>query len=269
MDPTNAHAAADGHRAVDRQIRSRVLDVDCFVGDVNSAATTVIQRALSGEGGFACLANAHVLTTAQRNPMLRAALDSAWTNFPDGAPVAWHQWLAGRTTARRIGGPDLMPTVLDQGRPAGITHFLLGSTSSVIQALEARLTEQFAGVEIVGTYAPDPGTEDDRECFDRIRAARPHVVWVALGAPKQELWMRRASDKLRPSLMLGVGAAFDFHAGSKRRAPKWMQRVGLEWLHRLGQEPRRLLRRYTFTNIAFVLRATQIFFRSRVSARKR
>ena len=146
-----------------------------------------------------------------------------------------------------------MPAVLGEGRRAGLRHFLFGSTPDVLQALEAGLTERFSGVEIVGTYAPDPGKEDDRACFERIRAADPHVVWVALGAPKQEMWMHRNSGLLAPSLALGVGAAFDFLAGSKPRAPRWMQQAGLEWLHRLSSEPQRLGWRYLNTNVRFLV----------------
>jgi len=229
-----------------------VLGVGCVVGDVVSAADAVIERALSGAGGYGVLCNVHVLMTAQQEPEVMAALEGAWTVFPDGAPVAWLQRRTGMRAAERIGGPDLMRAVLDRGRAHGLRHVLFGSTPDVVAALAGRLRERFPSVEIVAAHAPALGEEDDERVLGRVAAARPHVVWCALGAPKQELWMARRASELAPAIVLGVGAAFDFHAGAKDRAPTWMQRAGLEWLHRLGSEPRRLLVRYVTTNTAFV-----------------
>lgn len=238
-----------------RVVRTRVLDIDCFVGDLDAAVDAVIRRALSGEGGFACFANAHVLVTARRSEMLEAALRSAWAVFPDGSPVAWLQRRCGFPSARRVAGPDLMPAVLDRGREGALRHFFLGSTRPVLEALEAGLLALNPGVEIVGTFAPDPGDEDLNAVLEQIRESKPHLVWVALGAPKQELWALRHSASLESCLLVPVGAAFDFIAGAKPRAPQWMQKKGLEWLHRLGTEPRRLGWRYLSTNSVFLLRA--------------
>ncbi len=236
-------------------VRFRVLDIDCFVGDLDSAADAVIRRAHSGEGGLACFANAHVLVTSQQNEKLKTALQSSWTVFPDGSPVAWLQRRAGFVSAQRIAGPDLMPAVLDRGREDGLRHFLFGSTQPILDALKARLLTLFPGVEIVGTAAPSAGDEDLAEVVDQIRASEPHLVWIALGAPKQELWAQRHGTHLSSSLLMSVGAAFDFIAGAKPRAPKWMQTNGLEWLHRLATEPRRLGWRYVSTNSIFLLKA--------------
>lgn len=242
-----------------------VLGVRCFVGDIASAADAAIERALSGAGGYGVLCNVHVLMTARREPEVMAALEGAWTVFPDGAPVAWFQRRAGMRAAERIGGPDLMPAVLDRGRAHGIRHALFGSTPDVVVALAERLRERFPGVEIVATHAPATGEEDDESELARVVAARPHVVWCALGAPKQELWMARCASALAPAIVLGVGAAFDFHAGAKDRAPTWVQRAGLEWLHRLGSEPRRLVVRYVTTNAAFVGAAATQLMRRRLA----
>jgi N-acetylglucosaminyldiphosphoundecaprenol N-acetyl-beta-D-mannosaminyltransferase len=229
-----------------------VLGVDCFVGDLETATEAVVARASSRHGGYACLANVHVVVSANRNPTLQLALDSAWAVFPDGAPIAWLQRrTGGRGT--RIAGPDLMPAVLDSSRSRGLRHFLFGSTPEVIERLDSRLRSRFQGVEVVGRLSPPIGREDGRETIDAIAAARPDIVWVALGAPKQELWSARHAAALSPALLVGVGAAFDFHGGSKRRAPLWIQRAGLEWLHRLAQEPTRLGWRYVSTNAQFCL----------------
>ena len=238
--------------------RHPVGGVNCFVGSLDSAASAIVERAFSGGGGYAVLANTHVLTTAQRSLPLLAALEAAWMVFPDGAPVAWLQRRTGADGAFRIAGPDLMPAVLARGRKVGLRHFLFGSTPIVLRLLETRLKQEVSGVEIVGSCAPEPGEEHSPEVLAKIRSARPHVVWVALGAPRQELWMHRHVRALEPAVALGVGAAFDFHAGTKTRAPRWLQNAGLEWLHRLGSEPLRLGPRYLRTNTEFIFLARRV-----------
>lgn len=235
--------------------RSHIFGVDCFVGDLDGAVDTVVQRAASRRGGRIVLANAHVLVTSLRHQQLKDALDSAWTVFPDGAPVAWLERRAGAVNAQRIAGPDLMPTVLDRGRQYGLRHVLLGSTRAVLNRLETNFEREFPGVAIVDAIAPAPGEEHSLAVLERIGAADPHIVWVALGAPKQELWTKRHASYFTSSLLAPVGAAFDFNAGTKPRAPEWMQRHGLEWLHRLTSEPRRLGWRYLSTNSRFFVQA--------------
>jgi N-acetylglucosaminyldiphosphoundecaprenol N-acetyl-beta-D-mannosaminyltransferase len=177
--------------------------------------------------------------------------------FPDGAPVAWLQRRFG-VDGQRIPGPDLMPRVLGLGVPAGLRHFLLGSTQQVLDVLKEHVLAAYPGIRIVGALSPPFEVSSEHgwgQAIDTIRSTRPHAVWCALGAPKQELWMHRYANELSPALVLGVGAAFDFVAGTKPRAPLWMQRSSLEWLHRLASEPRRLSGRYLRTNSEFVLRA--------------
>jgi N-acetylglucosaminyldiphosphoundecaprenol N-acetyl-beta-D-mannosaminyltransferase len=231
---------------------AEALAVPCFAGSVEDAADLVVTRALSGEGGFAVLCNVHVLVTAQRNTRLRDALEEAWAVFPDGAPIAWLLRRSGERHANRVAGPDLMPATIEHGLAHGLRHFLLGSTPEVLGGLECRLRKRFPVIEIAGTSAPFGDDAALDAVVTEIREARPHLVWCALGAPKQELWMRRNAAALAPALALGVGAAFDFHAGTKARAPRWLQRLGLEWLFRLAVESRRLGRRYLTTNAAFV-----------------
>jgi N-acetylglucosaminyldiphosphoundecaprenol N-acetyl-beta-D-mannosaminyltransferase len=234
-----------------------VLGVKCFVGDLEAAAETVLDRARSGAGGYACLGNAHVLVTAQHDEQFKAALADAWVTFPDGAPVAWVQRRRAATGAVRVCGPDLMPFVIERGVPAGVRHFLLGAGEDVLARLRQTLNERFPAVEIVGSYSPSRQEieSDAASIVERIRTAEPAIVWCAFGAPRQELWMSRNARALAPAVLVGVGAAFDFLAGAKARAPVWMQRSGLEWLHRLLHEPRRLTARYVKTNSEFALRA--------------
>jgi N-acetylglucosaminyldiphosphoundecaprenol N-acetyl-beta-D-mannosaminyltransferase len=244
-----SHVADD----VEAPNRPDVLGVPVFVGDLDRAVGTVIARATSRRGGFVCQCNVHVLVEAERHDDVLACLREAWCVFPDGAPVAWLQRRLGYGDARQVAGPDLMFRLLDEGQRDGLRHFFLGSTVDTLALLRERLALLVPGAELVGEHAPPfvhAWTPDDR-VVSTVRDADPHVIWCALGAPKQELWMCRHAALFPSSLLVGVGAAVDFHAGVKARAPRWMRRVGLEWLHRFVSEPRRLGPRYLSTNVRF------------------
>lgn len=235
-----------------------VLGVPCFVGDVREAGEQVVARAQGEGGGYVCQANAHVLVSACHDQTLRVALDGAWSVNPDGWPVAWVARRHGSAAAQKIAGADLMCEVLALGSPIGLKHYLYGSTVDVLRRLERNLTDAHPGACIVGALSPpfvQVSDEETHEMLTTIRESEPDVVWVALGAPKQELWMSRYAHLLTPAVAVGVGAAFDFLAGTKRRAPRWMQRHGLEWAHRFMSEPRRLAGRYARTNSEFMIRA--------------
>jgi N-acetylglucosaminyldiphosphoundecaprenol N-acetyl-beta-D-mannosaminyltransferase len=212
-----------------------------------------VQRALSGHGGYVLQCNVHVLMTAQDDARLKEAMDEAWCVMPDGAPVAWLMRKFGASGAQRIGGPDLMSLVLDRGREHDLRHVFVGSTPEVLAALRANLATRYAGLKIVGTISPPYTAPEDWSgaLISELQELRPHLIWLALGAPKQELWLGRYGASLTPGLSIAVGAAFDFESGQKVRAPGWMQRMGLEWVHRLLSEPRRLARRYAATNARF------------------
>jgi N-acetylglucosaminyldiphosphoundecaprenol N-acetyl-beta-D-mannosaminyltransferase len=240
-----------------------VLGIRCVVGDLDSACAGIIEHARAGGGGYGVLCNVHVLMTARRVPAVMAALQNAWAVFPDGAPVAWVQRREGASSASRVGGPDLMPIVLDRGRGHGIRHALFGSTPKVLQLLRQRIESNFPGTEIVTACSPDAGKENEPDVLHALNVTNAQIIWCALGAPKQELWMARHAAALAPSVLIGVGAAFDFHAGTKTRAPAVMQRLGAEWLYRLATEPRRLARRYAVTNAAFALSMLGRFTRTR------
>ncbi len=252
--------SVEGAAGLEPERLCTVLGVDCLVGDVVSAAGRILDRVREGGGGYICQANAHVLVMAKRDERVRRALDEAWLVCPDGWPVAWVQRRLGVSNASRVAGADVMTRVFDEGRKQGLRHYLFGSTPDVLRDLERSLCSSHPGAEIVGSFSPpfgQPTEAEAREHVDRIRASVPDVVWCGLGAPKQELWMQLHAPTLAPAVVAGVGAAFDFHAGSKQRAPEWMQRSGLEWLHRLGSEPRRLAGRYVTTNTAFALSAAR------------
>lgn len=209
-----------------------------------------------------CVCTVHSVMTARRRPELARALHDADVTTPDGVPLVWALRAMAHRGQTRVYGPDLMVAALARGVPSGWRHYFYGATASTLSALRAAAERRAPGIVVAGAHAPPfralSRQEELRE-YERIRAARPDVVWVGLGMPKQELWMHRAAPHLPGVALLGVGAAFDFLAGTKRQAPRWLQRAGLEWLFRLAHEPRRLWRRYVFNNPAYlVLLAAQL-----------
>lgn len=198
----------------------------------------------------------HGVTEAKHDPQLRAALASASLVVPDGMPLIWLGRRHGFTLPRRVYGPELMLRFWQETKAAHYRHFFYGGAPGVAEALAEKFTSQFPAHQVAGTLSP-PYREltpaEDREVCSTINASNPDVVWVGLGTPKQERWMRDHQDRLTAPVLVGVGAAFDFHAGRMRSAPAWMGDHGLEWLFRLAQEPRRLWRRYLLRGSEFAV----------------
>lgn len=236
-----------------RQVDVRGLTLTIGTLDV---AVDVLEDVLKrSDKRTAVFANVHVVETARRDPQLSRAVTDASFVFPDGAPVAWAARILSGSPAERICGSDIFDQLCRRSERTPYRHFFFGSTRDVLDGLVERVSGEYPGLRICGTFSPPFGDDwlMSDESVDRINAAAPDVVWVGLGAPKQEIWMASARDAVDAPLLLGVGAVFDFVSGYKRRAPEWMQRTGLEWLFRLAQEPRRLVRRYALTNTAFLL----------------
>ena len=190
------------------------------------------------------------------DPTTRRAVNGAGLVTPDGMPVVWLTRAAGHPHVSRVYGPDLMFDFCARSIGPGYRHYFYGGAEGVPEQLVAALTTRFPGLQVAGGYSPPfrPLTpKEDAEVVDRINTARPDVVWVGLGSPKQDLWMATHRERLEAPLLVGVGAAFDFYTGRVRQAPRWMMRVGLEWLFRLFQQPRRLWRRYLLGNPRFVV----------------
>lgn len=207
--------------------------------------------------GYVCATTVHGISEARADPAFRAILNRAWLNLPDGMPLVWLGRRDGHPGMTRVYGPDLMLAVCDAGRAAGLTHYFYGGKPGVAALLRDRLTARFPGLEVVGTFTP-PFRELTPEEFAALRAdvarLQPDLIWVGLGTPKQERFAAAAWERLDAGALVTVGAAFDFHSGLVPQAPAWMQRHGLEWLFRLGTEPRRLWRRYLLNNPLFVAR---------------
>lgn len=209
---------------------------------------------------YVCFANAHLTSTARRDEDTARALGGAGMVLADGAPVAWAIGLLTGDRAERVAGADVFDELCRRSPAQSHRHFFLGSTCETLARMQSAVEERFAGIEICGTYSPPFGPALFGELpaiAQRVNEARPDVVWVGLGAPRQEQWMQAARPLIDAPLLLGVGAVFEFAAGTKRRAPRWLQRAGLEWTHRLLLEPRRLGRRYLVTNTAFSLALTR------------
>lgn len=210
--------------------------------------------AAAAESRTVCICNVHSVVTATHEATLRSALAGADLATPDGAPVAWLMRRQGASGQPRVSGPDLMPAYLAHAAAVGEPVFLYGSTPETLTLLQQRLRARWPALRVAGAIAPPfrPATpEEDAADVAAINASGARTVWVSLGCPKQERWMAAHRGAVK-AVMVGVGAAFDFHAGTTQRAPTWMQRAGLEWLHRLASEPRRLWRRYLVTNSLFL-----------------
>lgn len=237
----------------------------------SDALATISGWAARRESRVVCICNVHSVVTASQDATFGRVVQEADMATPDGAPVAWMLRRLGHTAQQRINGPDLMwrycvtahEANIDLHGNQSIAHgsgiFLYGSSEQTLATLQTKLLAAFPALKIAGAISPPfraLTAEEDEAIVAQINASGAGVVFVSLGCPKQELWMAAHRGRIN-AVMIGVGAAFDYHAGTIQRAPKWMQDCGLEWLHRLASEPRRLWRRYLVTNTLFVLGAAK------------
>ncbi len=233
--------------------RIELLGVQVNAAPFADVLDAVVNAPETGDRLSLHFATAHSLTEANDNPEVRAALNSGMVE-PDGVPLVW---LGGRRGLKmeRVCGPDFLPALVKRGIPLGRSHFFLGGPPGLPEALARRLGKRYPGLRVAGTLSPPfrpLSPEEDEAIVAQINSAAPDFVWVGLGAPQQDLWVASHRSRLNAAALLAVGAAFDFHAGTRRRAPIWMQRTGTEWFFRLVMEPRRLARRYTVVNARFV-----------------
>jgi N-acetylglucosaminyldiphosphoundecaprenol N-acetyl-beta-D-mannosaminyltransferase len=220
------------------------------------SATGLIERAIEdGRKEYVCVRDAHGVVRCQKDPELRSIHNRAFLVTPDGMPLVWALKHAGHVESDRVYGPDLMLSVFETGRSKGLRHFLYGATAKTLEQLQARLIAKCPEARIVGSYAPpfrELSPQEETDVAERINRSGADIIWVGLSSPKQEFWMARMRDRLDASVLIGVGAAFDFHAGLKRQAPRVIQRSGFEWAFRLLCEPRRLWRRYALVVPTFI-----------------
>lgn len=232
-----------------------VLGVAVSATTYDEAVAAVMSAAVDREKAVVSLHAVHALVTASRDPFLREAVNQFNMVAPDGQPVRWAlNRLHGAGLKERVYGPELMLRLCRQAAQEDVAVYLYGSTQPVLDALGAALKEKYPDLRIAGAESPPfrPLTEDeDQAVVQRINASGARIVFLGLGAPKQDVFAHVHRDRIE-AVQVCVGAAFDFHAGALKMAPPWMQRSGLEWFYRLVREPRRLWRRYLVTNSIFL-----------------
>ncbi|MDQ3644485.1 MAG: WecB/TagA/CpsF family glycosyltransferase [Actinomycetota bacterium] len=251
--------------------RRSILGVPIAMTDYGATMDVMEEMVARRERGWICAAAVHSLMMARDDPEMRDALTRATITVPDGVPVVWAAKMLGEELPHRVYGPELMRRFCDRSAEKGHRVWLYGGRDQgALVQLALNLRRRHPGIRIVGGYSPPfrQLSEDDEEAMaSQINADRPDVLWVGIGAPKQEKWMARMRERLDVPVMCAVGAAFDFHAGRVSQAPTWMQERGLEWTYRIAQEPRRLLPRYVQTNPRFMRGFARQYLRERAAGR--
>jgi len=260
----SAHAGTENNvlsaRAPDGAQRVGILGVGVTASDLPRAVATLDSWRQEGRRDYVCCVSVHGVVVAQRDPVIRNALNGAGLATEDGMPLVWWSRRAGFSQARRVCGSDLLDQTCAAGVARGYRHYFYGGSPVVVEKLVRRLSQRHPGLIVAGYHSPPYRalTEaEDAADVAAINETRPDFVWIGLGMPKQEKWMVSHVGKIDATALLGIGAAFDFHAGTKPRAPAWMQRSGFEWLFRLISEPRRLAHRYLIDNTLFLLHAAR------------
>lgn len=238
-----------------RAERTNILGVGVIHSDIPSVLARMQGWIAGRRKAYVCVPDVHLIMQSQWDAELRQILNSASMTVTDGMPLVWFCRLAGHPKTQRVYGPDLLLASCEEGLAHGRRHYFYGGAEGVADALVARLKAKFPSLIVAGTYSPPFRAlrpEEELAVAAEIDATSPDVVWVGLGAPKQEYWMRRFRGLLQAPLLVGVGAAFDFHSGAKPQAPKMIRSAGLEWVFRLVTEPKRLWPRYRKVIPAFL-----------------
>ena len=248
-----------------------VLGVPLALTDYGRTMDWIDESVAAKQRGYICVAATHTVMVCDEDPELREAVLNSSLTVPDGQPLVWAMNALGGDLSQRVYGPELMARYCERSAGSDVKMYLYGGRNQgALVQLALNLRQRFPGVRIVGGYSPpfrDMTEEEDEAIVKEINRSHADVVWVGVGAPKQEKWMAAMRDRVHAPVMVGVGAAFDFHAGLVPQAPNWMQAAGLEWLFRLAHEPRRLWRRYARYNPRFVTGFAQQYVRHRLRAR--
>lgn len=244
-----------------------ILGTRTDASSYSDTAARVLAWANARESRYVCVSNVHVTMESYDSADYRAVVNGADLVTPDGMPLVWALRLFGVPQATRVYGPTLTLHVLEGAAAAGVSVGFYGSSAEVLTRMLEACRRRFPELRVAYSHAPpfrQPTVEEDAAAVDEINRSGTQVLFVGLGCPKQERWMAAHKGRVN-SVMLGVGAAFDFLAGVKPQAPAWMQRIGLEWAFRLATEPRRLWRRYAYHNPRFVALLAHQYFRSRIA----
>jgi N-acetylglucosaminyldiphosphoundecaprenol N-acetyl-beta-D-mannosaminyltransferase len=234
-----------------------VLNIRVDAIDMQGAVDRTRQLLRDGRKAYICVAGVHGVMEAQRCPALARVYADADLTIPDGMPLVWVGHAQGHRTMQRVTGPDFMVELFCRQEFANVKHYLYGGDDGVVEQLRDVLSRRFPQAHIVGTRTPpfrELSAAEERVLVAEIRSLKPDIIWVGISCPKQELFMRRYLPLLDTKIMVGVGAAFDYHTGRIRDSANWVKRAGLQWLHRLLQDPRRLWKRYLRNNPPFICR---------------
>ena len=232
-----------------------ILGVNINVTNMEDTVKVITENLDDIKGDYICVSNVHTTVMSYEDECYRDIQNSGFMALPDGKPLSVISKKRGFSKAERVTGPDLMQEVFKISEEKGYSHYFYGSTQDTLDKLKKKLNEKYPNMKIVGMYSPPfrkLTNKEDREIIGNINKLNPDFIWVGLGAPKQEIWMSKNSNNVN-GLMIGVGAGCDYHAGRIKRAPKWMQNISLEWLYRLTQDPKRLFKRYFYTNSKFII----------------
>ena len=231
----------------------RILGVNIAVTNMAQTVQYIENNLEKLRGKYICVSNVHTTVMAHDNPAYRNVQNSAAIALPDGKPLSVVSRKRGYTEAERVTGPDLMGELFS--RENGLKHFFYGDKEETLQILQQKLKEKYPDIQIAGMISPpfrSLSREEEKAYIQQINDSGADIIWIGLGAPKQENWMYEHQGMFQ-GVMIGVGAGFSYHAGLIKRAPEWMQKMSLEWFYRLMQDPVRLFKRYFTTNLKFIL----------------
>jgi N-acetylglucosaminyldiphosphoundecaprenol N-acetyl-beta-D-mannosaminyltransferase len=248
-----------------------ILNIGISAIDMDDACSLIEEAILKRQKKYICVCPVSTIMECKRNERVFESVNSADLVTPDGMPTVWIGKMHGYKNIRRVYGPDLMQRVCDISKTKGYKNYFYGSGEDVLNKLKTNLSKGYPGLVISGVYSPPfrrLTEEEEGKMVESINSNDPDIIWVGLGSPKQDLWMYEHRDRINAPVMVGVGAAFDFLAGVKPQAPRWIRNSGFEWLFRLITEPKRLWRRYLIDNPLFIYHAgIELFLRIFVSAR--
>lgn len=232
----------------------RILDTNINVISMQETIDYITSNIDRLRGRYICVSNVHTTVMSHENEAYNRVQNGAALALPDGKPLSVVSRKRGFANASRVTGPDLMGEFFSRAEEYPLRHYFYGGTEETIETLSSKLREKYPKLQIAGMYSPpfrSLNEEELSEVYEKINDVKPDIIWIGLGAPKQENFMYDNQGKLS-AVMIGVGAGFDYHAGTIKRAPEWMQKCSLEWLYRLMQDPKRLFKRYFVTNFKFI-----------------
>lgn len=250
--------------------KKRVISIDISIGKYNEFLNEIIKLAKKKKSNYICVANVHMTVEAYNDKKFQDIVNSAIITTPDGMPIAKAIKVFYNIEQDRVAGMDLFPDLLKESEKHNLKIFLYGSTDKILNKIKKKAKNLYPNLEIIGFYSPPfrELTEEEKEAIiNYINSLEPNIVFVSLGCPKQEKWMAEMYGKIN-ALMIGVGGAFLTFSGTQKRAPKWMQDLSLEWLYRLFQEPKRLFKRYAYTNTKFLYLFTKELLKQKLKTNK-